>query len=188
MRFSTVLIATSALALAACGDSETTVDDPSDPEQLAAASENLPTPQPGEYRTTGTLVEFDLPGAPAEEVEMMRGFMEMGAAQTQTMCITEEQAEKGFDDFLSAMQDLPDDCAFSEFTVSGDMLDATMSCDDNSGSSGTVHFAGTVTETSQDMTVSMDMNDATQGRAMRMVIRNQTERVGDCSAESEAAG
>ncbi|GEM_PF-616556 len=188
MRISTILIATSALALAACSDSTTTVDDPSDPEQIAAASADLPTPQPGEYRTTGELVEFDLPGAPEEEVEMMRGFMEMGASQTQTMCITEAEAEQGFDEFLSAMQDMPDDCEFSEFTVEGETLDATMMCDDGAGSTGTVQFAGTVSETGQDMTVSMDMTDANEGRSMRMVMRNQSERVGDCSADSEAAG
>ncbi len=185
MRISTFFAATSALALAACGDSGT-VADPSDPEQVAAAMENIAKPQPGEYRTTGQLVEFALPGASEEEQQMMRGFMEMGAAQEQTFCLTQEQADEGFREFLSTMQDNSEQCTFSKFAVNGDALDATMNCDDGEGSTGTIAFAGTISETSQDMTVTMDMTNAAEGQSMRMVMRNQTERVGECSAEGAA--
>ena len=149
--------------------------------------ENIAKPQPGEYRTSGELVEFELPGASAEEQEMMRGFMEMGASQSQTFCMTQEQADEGFQQFLTAMQENPDECTFSNFSVDGDKLDATMNCDDGSGSTGTIQFAGTISETSQDMTVTMDMTNAGEGQSMRMVLRNQTERVGECSADTPAA-
>ncbi len=187
MRISTLLAAASMFALAACGDSGT-VEDPSDPEQVAAAMEDIAKPQPGEYTTTVELVEFELEGASDEEEQMMRGMMEAGAAQTQTTCITEEQANAGFQEMLTAMQDNAEQCTFSNFAVEGDTLDATMNCDDGAGSTGTIQFGGTISETSQNMTVTMDMANGTAGQSMRMVMRNQTERVGECSAETPPAG
>ena len=105
MRISSIFAASSLLVLAACGDSGT-VDDPSDPDEVAAAAETIAKPQPGQYRTIAELVEFDIPGASEEEVQMMRGFVESSAAQEQTFCMTQEKADEGFQEFLSAMQDL----------------------------------------------------------------------------------
>ncbi|WP_271078411.1 DUF3617 domain-containing protein [Aurantiacibacter sp. MUD61] len=181
MRVAVLGIAASAFALTACGGPESAAD-PNDPDQVAAVAESIAKPQPGQYRTSGELVEFDMPGAPAEEVEMVRGFMEMGAGQEQLVCITQEQADAGFQEFLTAMSDNSDECSFTDFTVDGDQLDASMRCDGGQGGAGTVSFAGTITETSQDMTVTMEMENTAEGQAMRMVMRNQTERVGDCPA------
>ncbi|QZH75574.1 MAG: DUF3617 domain-containing protein [Erythrobacter sp.] len=185
MRISTLIAAASIFALTACGDSGT-VEDPGDPDQVAAAMADIAKPQPGEYTTTGELIDFEISGASEEEQAMMRGFMEMGAAQTQTICITEEQADAGFEEFLGAMQENSDECTFTNFSVDGDTLDATMNCDDGAGSTGTIEFGGTIAETSQDMTVTMNMTNATEGQTMRMVLRNQTERVGECSATTGA--
>ncbi|RJY07966.1 DUF3617 domain-containing protein [Aurantiacibacter aquimixticola] len=182
MRFPTILAAASLLTLTSCGDSGTTVEDPSDPDQIAAAAENIARPQPGEYRTTGELVEVDLPGASEEEAQAMRAIMETGVAREQTFCVTEEDAEEGFTQFVSAMQDMPKTCSFSEFAINGENLNATMVCDDDAGSTGNVAFAGTVSETGSDMTMTMDMENAAEGQSMRIVMRNTTERVGDCAA------
>ncbi|MBH5322039.1 DUF3617 domain-containing protein [Aurantiacibacter sediminis] len=181
MRFAIMGIAASAFALTACGGPQS-AEDPSDPEQVAEVAAGLATPQPGQYRTTGELVEFDMPGAPEEQVQMMRGMMEMNTGQEEVICITEEQADEGFQEFLVAMNDNADTCTFSEFTVDGDQLNAAMQCDDGRGSMGSVSFDGIITETSQDMTVTMDMENAAEGQGIRMVVRNQTERLGDCPA------
>lgn len=169
------------IALAACGDSGE-VADPTDPEQVAAAMENVARPDPGEYRMTGELVEFAVPGASQEEVDFIRGLMEFGATQERTFCLTEEEADAGFRQFLDTMQEGSDDCEFTSFAVTGNQLDANMSCDDGAGSTGTIAFGGTVSETSQDMTVSMDMSNAAEGQSMHMVLRNQIERIGDCAS------
>ncbi|MFB0610850.1 DUF3617 domain-containing protein [Aurantiacibacter poecillastricola] len=179
MNFKFALCASAVFALAACGDSGT-VEDPNDPAQIEAATRDLPKPQPGEYRTTGELVELELPGASEEEVQMMRGIMEQGAAQDRTFCMTQEEADQGYQEFLDNMAQGSDECEFTEFTVSGDNLDATMACDDGAGSVGTMSFGGTISETSQDMTVTMDMENAGEGQAMRMVLRNRSERIGEC--------
>lgn len=175
------LVAVSTLALAACGDSGV-VEDPSDPEQIAAATANLATPQAGEYRMRVELVEFELPGASQEEQETTRSFMEMMNGQEQTFCMTEEMAEEGYQEFLENLNQGMEGCEFSSFSVEGDTLDADMVCDDGAGSTGTMEFAGTISETSQDMTISMDMANEAEGQSMRMVMRNTAERVGECAS------
>lgn len=167
------------LALAACGDSGA-VDDPSDPSQIADATADLPKPQAGEYRMTGELVSLEIPGASDSEVAMLRGIMEAGATQESTFCMTQEEADEGYREFLENLSEGTDGCEFTEFSVNGNALAATMQCDDGQGNSGNMEYSGTISETSQDMTVTMDMANAAEGQSMRMVLRNQTERVGDC--------
>ncbi|MWV28570.1 DUF3617 family protein [Erythrobacter sp. GH3-10] len=178
-----MLFAASTLALSGCGDFGT-VEDPSDPAQIEAATKDLPKPQPGEYRTTGELVELDIPGASEDELQMMRGIMEQGATQQRTFCMTQEEADDGYREFLENLQQGSDECQFTDFAVSGNKLDATMACDDGKGSTGTMAFGGTISETSQDMTVTMDMKNPASDGAMRMVMRTQSERVGDCTADA----
>ena len=59
-----------------------------------------------------------------------------------------------------------------------------MACDDGAGATGTMAFGGTISETSQDMTVTMDMQNPNADGNMRMVMRTLSERVGDCAAEA----
>ena len=187
MRISTVFVASSALALTACGDGTTTVDDPSDPDQIAAASANLPTPQPGEYRTTGELVEFAAPGAPQAEVDMAREFMGSMFAMENSQCLTVEESEKGYRRFVEEMGQGEDNCEMSSYETTSDSLTATMVCGGEGANTATMTFAGDVTETSMDMTMTMDGQDPSMGE-MRMVIRMHSERVGDCASGEEANG
>ncbi|WAT17787.1 DUF3617 domain-containing protein [Aurantiacibacter sp. MUD11] len=180
MRLIHTLPLVAGLALVACGDSGA-VEDPSDPEQIAAATADLPKPLAGEYRMTGELVELAVPGASDEEIQMIRGIMEMAATQERTFCMTQEEADEGYREFLENLSEGTDECEFSEFSVNGNTLAATMQCDDGAGSTGTMEFGGNISETSQDMTVTMDMANAEEGDSMRMVLRNQTERIGDCA-------
>ena len=183
MKYTLTLLAASTFALTACGDSGS-VEDPSDPAQIEAAAQDLPKPQPGEYRTSGELVELAIPGASDEEIQMMRGIMEQGAAQERTFCMTQEEADEGYREFLQNFQTGTDECQFTDFSVSGDKLDAKMACDDGAGSSGTMAFGGTISETSQDMTMTMDMKNPASDGNMRMVMRTVTERIGDCTADA----
>ncbi|TRD12153.1 DUF3617 domain-containing protein [Erythrobacter insulae] len=179
MRIQMVLSAASALALAACGGSGA-VDDPNDPAQLEAAFEELAKPEPGQYTTTSELIEFAMPGVPDKDAQMMRGLMEMGATQEQSMCITKDMIDDGYQDYVKQLQGFSDDCEYESFDASGGRLDAVMNCKDPSGGTGTISFNGTIGETQQDMTVKMDMNDATSGQGMQMTLKSTTTRVGDC--------
>lgn len=171
-----------ALVLSACGG-ETVVEDPSDPEQIAEAMGNLPEPQPGEYTMTGELVEFSIPGASEDEMAMMRGMFESGLTAGQTFCMTEEMAKEGYKEWLTQSQNVPEGCEFSDYKTSSDSFDATLACNNADGTSGTVKLTGTVSATSQDMRMEMDMTSPGEGPgAMRMVMETQTVRKGDCPA------
>lgn len=185
MRIAMVLAASSALALAACSG-ETTVEDPSDPEELAAATDSLPTPQPGMYTDTAELVEVEMTGGTPEEQEMMNMIFQPGSTQETQVCRTEEDTAGGAEDFLETMNDLPDECEMESFTVDGGSFEANMDCAGGAGESGNVQVAGTMTETSSDVTMTMNMESPEEGRTMRMVIRTQSERTGDCEGETAA--
>ncbi|MGB3166408.1 MAG: DUF3617 domain-containing protein [Alteraurantiacibacter sp.] len=185
MRIHCLLATVPLLVLAACDDS-VSVDDPSDPDQIADAADALAKPQPGQYRQTSELVEFSSPGASEEEQAMMDAMFRPGTKQTSEFCLTPEQAEEGYREFASAFDEIPDDCEFAKFDIVSGTLDAAMQCDDGSGNVGNITFGGEVSETSSDMTMTIDLTSETEGRGARMVIRNTSERIGECTGEEDA--
>lgn len=181
MRFSMILVASSALALAACGDT-TTVDDPSDADQVAEASAQLPNPEPGEYRMVGELVEFEAPGAPEQDLEMARTFMAAIFANETTMCLTQEEADEGYRRFAEGMSEGDDGCEMTSYETTSSTFTSVMSCSDEAGGAGTTTVSGEVSGDSMDITMTMEGTDAQMGE-MRMVLNMQGERIGDCSSE-----
>lgn len=180
-----LLVLASAFALSACGGEATgggvAVDDPSDPEQIAAALEGMKKPQPGEYSVSAELVDFEMVGASDEEANAMRSIMELGMQSGSTFCMTEEMAQEGYDDYLDNLQGPNENCEYDSFSVNGDEIEASMTCNDPAGGSGTLQFSGTITETSSSIRVAMDMEDSASGQGLKMTLANTTERVGDCS-------
>ncbi len=182
MRISVLLAAGSAIMLAGCGDT-TTVADPNNPDEIAAANANLPNPEPGQYRTSGELVEFEAPGAPQDEMEMIRGMMSSMFATESTMCLTQEQSEEGYRRFAEGLSEGDSGCEMTSYETSSDSFTSVMTCDSGNGGASTMTVAGDVTGTSMDMTMTMEGNDPTMGE-MRMVLRMQSERVGDCEPDA----
>lgn len=169
------------LALVACGGSDTVEDPANNPEDVAEALGNLPSAEPGEYTTTGELVEFEVPGMSDDEVQMARGFMATLFSEPQTQCLTQEEADEGFENFISDMGQGNDACEMQTFESTGNSFNAEMTCDDGSGNVGEMSYAGEVSSTSMDMTMSVDGTDPDMG-AMRFVVRMQSERTGDCAS------
>lgn len=174
-----ILATAATFALIACGGGGA-VDDPNDPEQVAEAAGELPQMQAGEWSMKGELVEFEVGGSNEQEAQMARGFMEAMFAQTMTQCISEEDAEEGHQKMAQMMQNNPENCDMKKFETSSSSFDAEMSCSEN-GTTSNVGISADVTSTSQDMTMTIDgENPAAPGEDMRMVIRMQSERIGDC--------
>lgn len=169
------------LALAACGDSGTVEDPANNPEGVANAMANLPKPEAGEYQTTGELVEFEVPGMAEDEIEMARTFMAAMFTEPQSQCITAEEAEEGYEGMIGDMGQDNEACEMTAFNATSDGFNATMNCDDGQGNVGSMTYEGQVTSTSMDATMTVDGNDPNMG-SMRMVVRMQTERVGECAA------
>lgn len=181
MRIQMILAGGAALALIGCSEAGK-VDDPSDAGQMEAAMAAMAKPTPGEYSTTSNLVEFDMPGVPEQDQQMMRGIMEMASGQETKFCLTEEMAEAGYKDYIKTLQSGADNCEYTSFDASGGKLEAKMECKDPSGGEGTIAFSGTIGETEQNMTVIMDMSDPASGQGMKMTLENATKRIGDCPA------
>ncbi len=181
MRLIHTLPLAAAIALAACGGGDTVDDPANNPDAVADAMASLPNPEPGEYRITGELVEFEVPGMSDEETQMVQGMMAAVFAEPQTQCLTAEQAEEGYQGFINGMGQNDDDCQMESFETTDSGFTARMACADDTGNSGTMSYEGEVTGDSMDMTMTVDGNDPNMG-TMHMVVSMNSQRVGDCTA------
>jgi len=182
MRFVLAMPLVAGLSLAACGDSGTVEDPANNPEGVSEAMANLPKPEAGEYRITGELVEFEVPGMSDEETQMARGFMSAIFSQPQTQCVTAEQAAEGYESVIGNMGQDDESCEMSTFNTTASGFTAVMNCDDGQGNVGTMTYEGEVTSTSMDATMTVDGNDPDMG-SMRFVVNMASERVGECQGE-----
>lgn len=181
MRYRLILPLCAAFTMAACGSS--TEDEAASPDADAAADmadamADGPMPQAGKYRTTAELVAFDVPGAPPEMAEMMRGAFAEGAIEATESCLKPEQASTSREEMLKNMAE--SNCTVSRFDMTGGQFDAALSCPTGQGMSGEVTMTGTMSETGTDVETSFKTQIPQAGEAtirMHMV----TERIGDCA-------
>jgi len=136
------------------GDGEITSDEVQAEMEAAAISIT-----PGQWETTVQLTEFDMPQMPEEARGMMQ--QQMGRAQTNTSCITPEEAA---DPEANMFGDGNDDCTYTDFTMSGGTILIAGSCQAQ-GMPGamTMRMEGSYTPTSYDMTMNMDMESGPAG-------------------------
>lgn len=165
-----------AFALAACGSEAD--DEPMSMDEVADQMGEAEMPEPGLYRSSQELLELDVPGVDPEFASMLRASFEEGAAEESTYCLTPEEAANGRQEMLSGMAE--SECEITRFEVSGNTIDAAMSCPTGQGASGDVTITGTMDSTSADMVRSFSaelpgMSDA----SIRM--RVISERIGECS-------
>lgn len=147
-------------------------------EELVDEMGDAETPVPGQYRSTQELLELDVPGVDAQFVDMMRASFAEGAAEESTYCLTAEQGANGREEMLSGMAE--SDCTISRFDVSGNTIDAAMSCPTGQGITGDVTINGTMDSDSADLVMSFTAQLPGIGDApIRM--RVQSERIGECS-------
>ena len=187
MRIAIAVTGLAALSLAACNDAET-VADTGDPESVAAASAELPNPEPGQYRSVGELVKFEVADVPPEQVEMVRGMMGEVFAREQLQCITQEQSDEGYRGFVREMGQ-NDSCELTDYQTSSSSFTAKLTCSQD-GANYTTDVNGDVSGTQMDMTMAMNGTFPDMGETS-ITLRMRSERVGDCPAgegEGEAAG
>jgi hypothetical protein len=168
-----------AMLLAGCGDKadksgEGTVSN----EAVAAAAEGLIEPRPGQYRTSLELLEFDVPGMTDQMKAQMRSMVGGEFAKGNTYCLTpEEAAANGSKRMAENMAE--GNCTFSKFDVSAGTLSADMQCTGDDGLTSHVLMNGIMTQTSSDMTMTMNQQMEGVGQ-LRMKIHAKSERIGDC--------
>jgi hypothetical protein len=172
-----------AILLAACGgDADTNDDGAVSGAEVAAEAANAIKPQPGQYRTTTELLEFNLPGASDEVKQRIQA--QMGGAGEVTKptltCLTPEQASaNGAQEMAKKMAE--GNCTVARFDVSGGSISAEMQCVDAAGGASHVVMDGQMTSTSSTMTMTNETDLPSIGK-MQMKARVKSERVGDCPA------
>jgi hypothetical protein len=166
-----------ALSLSACGKSDT---GPKTMDQAKEEAAKLERPKPGLYTQAMTVTKFEIPGAPPEMAEAMKGAM--AKAQEHQFCLTAEMAEKGFRDMFDKVGG-QGECKYDRFDVSGGKIDAVLQCANAAEGKGTITMAGTVGEEGSDVNVTV----AQQGGKAPMANANiamhlVSKRIGDCPA------
>lgn len=175
MRRSAILPLGAALVLAACGGSDTGDDVALD--DVAAAADAMPRPEPGQYRSTVELIDFDIPGMGDAMKQQMRAAAASGMAEGNDFCLTEEEAAEGPERMVQNMAE--SNCSFQRFNVSGGTMDAVMSCSGDGGIEGQVALTGTMSSTSSSITMEMNQDIPGAG-AVQMKMKVDSERIGDC--------
>jgi len=175
------LPAFAALSLAACGggtdadvdgDGEVTAEEA---QALAERSGDQIKPEPGKYRATMTFINADIHDAPPGIADMMSEQME----NSYEFCLTPEQAEQGFGEAMKDNQD--DNCTIGQFSIDGNQLDMSMSCNDPNAGQMDMTMSGTVTPTSSDITmVSQGMFGEMGDAEIEMNVKQ--ERIGECDS------
>ena len=170
-----------AIALAACGgDADTDADGKVSAEEIAAASEGMVQPRPGQYRASLELLEFEAPGLPEGAKEQMQQIFASGLAEGNSFCMTEEDvAKNGAEEMVKNLAE--SDCTMNAFNVSGGNVTADMQCPAEGGGTSTVKMDGTMTAEGSVMTMDMSQEVPNMG-ATRMKMRVTSQRIGDCAA------
>ncbi|QLC25837.1 DUF3617 domain-containing protein [Parasphingopyxis algicola] len=170
--------------LAACssgGDADADGDGEISSAEAAAEMESAGANiTPGQWEATVQLTEFDMPDMP----EDMRGMMQeqMGRAQTNTSCITPEEAAAPEANMFGD----GDDCTYSEFDMSGGTILIAGTCQ-SEGMPGamTMRMEGSYTPTSYDMTMNMNMDGGPMG-PMTMAGQVNGRFLGpDCATDAD---
>lgn len=127
-----------------------------------------PSLQPGQWRSTVTIVAVQAPAAAAQLVASMKG-----RQTVRDRCLTAAEAGSGLHLLLSGDKA---QCRFTRFHLAGDEMGSTMVCTGPSGASTTTN-SGSFSPTSYDIT-----GIATTDGAMKMTIRTHTvgKRIGNC--------
>lgn len=174
-----------AAALAACGEERQLTG-----EEVLAEARALERPEAGLYTTTTELVEFSVPGLPPDQADRMRTQMSGLSNEAQPYCLTEAEAEKGYEDMLRQIGEAANDmsCTFSRFDADPPRLNAELGCSGAMGISADLAMAGTTTAEGFDLTMDMEArNRLIPGGTMEMRMKIQSDRIGECSAQDMQA-
>lgn len=135
----------------------------------------------GEWKVTSTVEEMNIPGLPPQaQAEMKRMMGGRGNAEYQ-YCLTPEQAKKPGGRFFNRQADK--NCKYDHFTMGKGKIDALLRCAAPGGAMA-MTIDGTYSADSYSTRVAMDMGGS--DGSMKMKMRSDAKRVGDCTAEDEA--
>ncbi len=175
---SVTLFALPFAAIAMLGGCGKSADTPKSPEEVSKAAADIPKPQPGQYRTTITIADVSFPGMPEARAAQMKKLF--GAAgQTREFCLTQAEADKGFEDFNKRLAQ--GKCTYDRFSSDNGKLDAAMHCETGKGMTTRAEMHGQFSPTGSQLEMTSSTSSATMpGGGMTMKMKISNERIGDC--------
>lgn len=181
MRFPTLAAICLPLTLAACSGGDDAADEGLDADEVAAALEGSPQMRPGLYESSGTLLEFDVPGVPASQIESVRSMMAESMGATNTFCLTQEEIDEGPGRMVQQMAE--SDCTVSNLDVSSNSMSGEMQCRGEGGLNGSVKIDGTMRGDSSTMVMeTIQSMPGIPGEGARMKMQIDSRRIGECPA------
>jgi hypothetical protein len=177
MRTTPLIVATAALALAACGEKSgsttTTITTNSATGTVTSTGDAPPSAatlglQPGKWETRMEVVESKMSGMPAGMT------LPKTDPTTITTCMTPEQASKGPGNLLKRVKG---DCTVNSSTYAGGKIAMEMNCKLPTGTMA-MKTTGTYTATSMASDAEVSMTGKT---SMTQKVHSEAHRVGECS-------
>lgn len=164
-----------ASALAAC------TPEPPGEDEILASAQSLPTSQPGLYRSTTRLTEYDLPLASPQEATAMRARLDGMAPSVAEHCLSAAEAEEGW---LALVEGLNEGtCRIERFTADGGEMAASVACSGPGEMTSRMALTGTATTTSSAMDLRIvQQGPAIPGGEQTIAMAVTSERVGECTA------
>ncbi|ANU07375.1 DUF3617 domain-containing protein [Paraurantiacibacter namhicola] len=154
--------------------------DAPDAEEIRAQGAKLTKQEPGLYRSTTSLLAYAIPNATPQEAAAARERMETTQPETTEICLTAEEAERGFDPLIESLQD--GECAASRFVANDSELSAQFSCKGTGGVVSEMGLSGTSAKDRAHLVVEVEQRgDAVPGGLAQMTIDISMERVGECT-------
>ena len=168
--------------LAACNSKPTVHAENASIADVAEATRNAVTLQPGKWETSVTILSLEGPGLPPEMASAMKGRM---AGQKVETCLTPEQAARPPQNMLGAAKN----CTYEKFEMSGGRMSGNLVCKNAPGMPGgemratmSGNFASTSYDVTSEATMSMPAMPGRPSGAVTTKTQVTGKRIGDCDA------
>ena len=190
MRFvSLTLIATAALALAACDKGPQVDLTNATPAEVAKAMKDSGATRtmvrPGKWSSTVAILEMNSPGMPPEMQQKMKA--EIGQPRTVEACLTADQVDNP-ERMIGAV---PASCRYDRYTMGNGKMNGKMRCETN-GMVQEMTVAGTYSDDQYSLTID-NKTSAPAGMVagqpagvMSMKMKVDSRRLGECDAKQPA--
>lgn len=137
--------------------------------------------RPGKWESKVAIEEMEIPGMPAAVQEQMKSTFAQHQPAGFTSCLTPEEARKPKADFFAGKDN---NCRYDHFRMGDGKIDAKMRCDAGEAVQS-MEMAGTYSPESYSMTMTtVRTGEPGPGGEVRMKMRMDAKRVGDCDAKA----
>ena len=175
----------SAGLLSGCGGGDDSSPSVSEDKVLAEASEMV-KPKAGLYKSQAVLEEFDAPGLAPQDAARLRERFEGLQAEPSEVCLSQEEAEEGFEKFVEQVQ--LGNCAVERFETSQEFINASMLCSSPGGISSRIGVQGRGAAEESRITLNIEQSvPQFSDQPITFTLQIENERIGECKVEAAPA-